>query len=338
MDMAGKDVISEDEYKHLCLTRDLVVASCGPHRSMNQLFTDATEGWAVKSASLPTGEFLKSLFSRWYQEPPDPDGSLPAAFALFPEADGMGALIMEWGNPKIDVYHVAPNDTPLILSFSPTEVVSQYVMSRLRFSADHFCNLPRSEFENAMRSAVGQVFAQATKLDSRINDRVRIATRGAVVPAQALLPNLDGQLFRRITAVSSGNQCQTGSIVSGAVNNAVSTTSNQSNPTTTETVIATLTLTANGGYVEIQYGGYIFTSSGGPYNITLRIRKTNVSGSILGTTAVMTSASVEPDWSLRGIDASPGSGSVTYVITCISTTNSSNTTIYGNGFAANREV
>jgi hypothetical protein len=252
MDAAGKNVIAEDNYKHTCLSPDVVLASCGGRRATYELFTDAIEGWAVKSPSLATMEFLKCAFNKWYRDPADPNGSIPGAFAIYPEADGMGALIQEWGNPEIDIYHIAPNETPLILSFSPSHIVSDYVMSALRFFADRFCNPPRSEFEKVMRSATAQVFCQATKLDWRINDTVCIATRGCAEVGRIHSPNLNGQLWRRVSAVSSGNQCQTGSIVSGSVTGSAqqAITSNFALSTSAQTV-ASVTVNAPQGYVRI---------------------------------------------------------------------------------------
>jgi hypothetical protein len=250
----------------------------------------------------------------------------------------MGALIQEWGNPKIDIYHIAPNETPLILSFSPSQIVSDYVMSALRFFADRFCNLPRSEFEKVMRSAIGQVFGQAIKLDSRLNDRVRTATRGCAEVGRIHSPNLNGQLWRRVSAVSSGNQCQTGSIVSGAVNSAVTTSNSNTNlpNDTNEHVIATLTITANGGFCEIHYGGYTLNTAGANVNCQFRIRKGSVTGTQMAITG--TNLSMQLDWSLRAVDTSPGTGSVSYVITAQQLTAEATTYIYANGFVANRQV
>jgi hypothetical protein len=388
MNAAGDKVIAEDNYKHICLSPDVALASCGGRRATYELFTDAIEGWAVKSASLPTVEFLKCAFNKWYRKPSDPNGSIPGAFAIYPEADGMGVIVCEWGDPEIDEYHVITKRTPFIVSFSPSQRVSDCVMYALSFFAEQFRNLPRYEFETAMRSAIGQVFGLAAKLDSRLNDRVRIAVRGfgeagrvsldseiaqgitfqrtkaagltsgyinkisqdgiTLYPAKGVGDSqtlsldseiADGPNFQRVQSVS-GHQASTNSIQSGAVNSAVATSiSNKQLANTNEQVLDTLTITANGGFVEIHYGGYAVNNSGtATAGFVFRIRKGSLTGAQIGQITELTvNAASQEDWSLRGIDPSPGTGSVSYVITA-QVNVASTSYVYGGGFVANRQV
>jgi hypothetical protein len=146
----------------------------------------------------------------------------------------------------------------------------------------------------------------------------------------------DGTTYQRVKAVS-GNQCQTASLASGAVSASVSTSCSSAGVTTTEAVLMTLTLTSNAGGVFISCCGYWYGGAVAA-GLTMNIRKGSVTGTVLGCTIANIAPSETFPVAACALDPSPGTGSVTYVVSAVLSVTSTGNYVTANSFAFNLKV
>jgi hypothetical protein len=135
-------------------------------------------------------------------------------------------------------------------------------------------------------------------------------------PAHSLDLVGDGGTYKKVANVNVSNLIQTGSVIANAINNNGQFLNDGWVDVTTETEVGSVTISTDGGSVEI-FGKCSFQKTvSGASNVHLRLRKDSITGTVLDQVDVGIAAAVSAPAAagLLGYDASP-SASQTYKLT-----------------------
>lgn len=281
----GEIVTNEHFTKHIRLGPNIAVYSGGFIHTTEVLFHDLRNAYsdAVHTGSDPL-EAVKLVLSRLSQLPEGESGKNHQGALLAAKlSDGtFYAFSVSQGKPA-DEYRCGPFDFPVMAWHAPSEEVSKLVGRGLLQAVRFDRKQPPNELVDILRS----LHEKASK----------------VHPVPLCNANLD------ITVL--GEEMQITDVVSGAINAKAYWSSDGGNAlTTTESVIASVSLDTDGGWVEIYAEGV--TDSSTSVGVVLRVRKDSVTGTPLSTSGVLTA---EGSWTPIAIDPSPAASNQVYVLT-----------------------